>query len=134
MPSNVEKCVLCQNSALASTMDMTGHGWRCSPCSQQAELNALENKGNMGEHLTPEELANVVADSQQMIGLGVLTALGGAVGTVLSYASYTSGFFIFIVFSGAFFGGIGLMLHGLSVKKQAKRALAQFPSARINVS
>ena len=38
---------------------------------------------------------------------------------------------IVIVFTGAFIGGIGLMAHGASVKRQAEAGEKRFPNAKV---
>ena len=128
MTAPTDACVFCQAVVPANTMEMTGHGLRCNACTQQSELAALQNKGNMGEHLTPDELVGIADGAQKGIVRGALLALGGAAATAVSFAI---GSRIVILFTGAFLGGIGLMLHGMSVKKQAKHAQKQFPSARV---
>lgn len=108
---------------------MTGHGWRRNSCTQQSELAALQNKGNMAEHLTQDELANIASSAQKEVVSGALLTFAGAAATIASLAIGFRGKIV-IACAAAFLGGICLLFRGVSDKREAQSAQSQFPSAR----
>lgn len=122
-------CAFCGSELPPSKMDMTGHGWRCAACAVRSDLAVVQGRPTgMAEHLTPGELAIVVAQGRKEGVLGGLLALGGLAGTLLSIAS---GAQIVIVFSGAMIAGFGMVGHGLYRWRQARAALQHVPGARV---
>src|SRR5262245_55939780 len=103
------RCAFCGSKTAATSMDMTGNGWRCTPCTAKAEFANFQGRdAGMAEHLTRAELDTVVAQSKQQAALGGALIAGGVVGTALSVAA---GAPIVIVFSGAIAAGIGMIAH-----------------------
>ncbi|MGE0871715.1 MAG: hypothetical protein AB7P03_24360 [Kofleriaceae bacterium] len=82
----------------------------------------------MSEHLTREELEAVIASGAQEARLGAVLAVGGIVVTALMAASGSP---LIIVFTGAMFGGMGMVVHGIHRSRQAKREIASAPDARV---
>jgi hypothetical protein len=103
-------------------MDMTGHGLRCMQCQAKAELDRFRGgHSEMAEHLTRGELEQVVRDGGREVAIGIGVALGGAALT-LKWPFYG----IAVLFAG--FGASG---RGLYRRRQAKRAIAAMPDARV---
>lgn len=57
----------------------------------------------------------ITEKTQREVWGSALLAVGGLVATALSFATGAS---IVVVFTGAFFGGVAVMAHGLSVRKR----------------
>ena len=122
-------CAFCGTEGPTSKMDMTGNGWRCAACAVRSDLAIVQGRPTgMAEHLTPGELQAVISQGAKEAALGVLLALGGFAGTVLSIAS---GAHVVIVFSGALVTGLARLGHGLYRRKQARAALRHLPGARV---
>lgn len=122
-------CAFCGSALPTSKMDMTGNGWRCAACAVRSDLAVVQGRPTgMAEHLTPGELAIVVAQGGKEAGLGGLLAAGGIAGTLLSLAS---GAQAVVVFSGAMLAGFAMVSHGLYRRKQAQAALRHLPGARV---
>ncbi len=129
MTASTDACVFCQAVVPTNTMEVTGHGLRCLTCTQQSELAAIQNGGNMAEHLTQDELENIASSAQKEVVSGALLTFAGAAATVASLAIGFRGKIV-IACAAAFLGGICLLFRGISDKREAKRAQSQFPSAR----
>jgi hypothetical protein len=120
-------CAFCGTQQAASTMDMTGHGWRCVSCAARSELSKARGGSDMAEHLTPNELRGIVqaGGNEAWAGAGL-----GLAGVALTALSFSSGGQIVVVFTGMMFGGFAMLGHGLHRRKKAAEALRHFPSAR----
>lgn len=122
-------CAFCGAQAPTSTMDMTGHGMRCTQCAAKAELDAYRGgRNDMAQHLTRGELEGVVRAGANEAWGGVALGLGGA---LLSVISLSAGGTIVIVFTGMMTAGFGMIGHGLYRRKQALAAISQMPDARV---
>jgi hypothetical protein len=122
-------CAFCGEQAPASAMDLTGHGLRCVQCAARSELAAADgHTAGMAEHLTREELEDVVSGGTTEAVLGAMLAVGGALATVVSIAA---GVQIIVVFTGAMAVGLGMLGHGLYRRKHAAAAIRNAPDARV---
>src|SRR5215212_9017638 len=72
-------CVICGNRLPPARMDIVGQGYRCAPCSHQAEIGRLQGGGDAAAHLSKRERAGLRESAGQMIALGLAMIVGGIV-------------------------------------------------------
>jgi len=115
-------CASCGAERPVGQMELTGHGLRCVQCQAKAELDRFRGgHSEMAEHLTRGELEQVVRDGGREVVVGIAVALGGAALT-LKWPFYGI---------AVLFGGFGASGRGLYRRRQAKRAIASMPDARV---
>jgi hypothetical protein len=119
----METCRFCGALAPATTMDMTGHGWRCTTCTARAAFETFNRGGDndMGQHLNRRELEKVSRDGGNELFLGVVLAVlsGLFIGVVLAAGSVRGLSVTGIVFVGA----LAMASHGAHRRGKARRAL-----------
>lgn len=118
------RCVFCGATGSAATMDVTGHGPRCPRCTAVAEQQPMAGgEASMAAHLTPDELRAVARAGTREAGFGL--ALAAVVGAGLASGIAVAAFVV------PLFTGLGMAGRGLHRRRQARRALAEQPSARV---
>jgi hypothetical protein len=122
-----QACVRCGTSG--RDLEVTGLGPRCRRCSTLAEIAALEDGGEMADHLTAGELELTARRGRTQILQGALLFAAG-VGVIVVEC-------LLLPFSGMrlpamlLVGGTGLGGHGVYLRRQALRGLARFPTAEV---
>lgn len=91
--------------------DLTGRGYRCTPCSVKASVNAIGGSNDVSDHLTPEERKERHAAAGQRILTGA--ALAGAGGIVFLSMSGLIGIIMVCA-------GLGTASHGLLTRREMK--------------
>jgi len=72
-------CVTCGQRFPPSKMDIVGMGYRCAPCSHQAEIGRLQGGADAAAHLDRGEREGLRAAGAQKVAAGVAMLVGGVV-------------------------------------------------------
>ncbi|MEO8699073.1 MAG: hypothetical protein ABI867_03485 [Kofleriaceae bacterium] len=122
-------CAFCDAVNPISSMEMTGHGFRCVQCTARAALASVDNpRHEMAEHLTRPELEGVVAAGLKEAVLGALLGIGALAGTAASFAFSAR---LVVICSGAALTGFAMLGHGLYRRRTALAAIRSAPDARV---
>jgi hypothetical protein len=93
-------CVTCRTRVPLAQADIVGQGYRCARCSQQASVNALAGRSDVGAHLDRAQREGLHRSGVQLL-LGGLAMIAGGI--------------IIVVIIPAAIKAIGLSVGGLAV-------------------
>ena len=64
-------CIACRGKFPPSCVDIVGQGYRCTACSQRAEIERLNGGSEAASHFTPAERERLRASGSAALWIGV---------------------------------------------------------------